>query len=55
VELNAGARFETVSDHLTASAGARFYFSRRLAAGIRVLNDYFDTRVELALHINFGD
>jgi hypothetical protein len=37
------------------SAGARFYFSRRVAAGLRVVHDYFDTRVDLALHINLGD
>lgn len=55
LELNAGARFESVTDEVMPSAGARFYFSRHFAAGLRVTRDHFDTRVDLALHINFGD
>ncbi|MEO6078461.1 MAG: hypothetical protein ABIQ86_01600 [Steroidobacteraceae bacterium] len=55
VELNAGARYESVTDQVMPSAGARFYFSRGVGAGLRVVHDNFDTRVDLALHINFGD
>jgi hypothetical protein len=55
LELNAGARFETVTDQVTHSAGARFYFSKRVAAGVRVVRDYFDTRVDIGFHINLGD
>lgn len=55
LELNAGARFESVTDEVMPSAGARFYFSRRVGAGLRVVHDHFDTRFELALHINLGD
>lgn len=55
LELNAGARFETLTEKLTPSAGARFYFSRRVATGLRVVDDFFDTRVELAVHFNLGD
>jgi hypothetical protein len=55
LELNAGARFESVTDELVPSAGARFYFSERVAAGLRVVHDHFDTHVELGLHIDLGD
>lgn len=58
LELNAGVRAESLADqgsHLTPSAGARFYFSPRVAAGLRVVRDQFDTRAELGLHINLGD
>jgi hypothetical protein len=55
LELNAGARYEHVTDHFIPSAGARFYFSPHFGAGLRVVRDSFETRVEFALHINLGD
>jgi hypothetical protein len=55
LELNAGARLESVTNQVMPWAGARFYFSRRVGAGLRVVHDQFDTHFDLGLHINLGD
>jgi hypothetical protein len=41
------------SDLFATSVGARFYFSDHLAAGLDLANDYFGSRIRLALRYDF--
>jgi hypothetical protein len=53
LELLGGVKYIEVTDTIAPSIGIRFYFSRRLALGLDVSDDFVGTRAGLALHYDF--
>jgi hypothetical protein len=54
LELSASIKYDNINDKILPSAGARYYFTRRLAAGLDFSDEFFGTRVMSVLRFDFG-
>jgi hypothetical protein len=54
LDLSASIKYDNINDRILPSAGARYYFTRRLAAGLDFADEVFGTRVMSVLRFDFG-